>query len=257
MSTTNPTDITPTDIAIDELTLLHGMHIRREDGMCAMEAVAWMAREPHSDAPACTCPVIAAFVRRLNDAGWSSDITRTEALRPYLPRLIGTRSTEREVEIRRGLHAADWAVRFCVPIALDRAGLFDYAVTLRGLSPITDATTAYAADAAASTAAADAAKAADAASAASATKAASAAKAASTASAAYSAADASSAAAYAAYAAKAYAAAADAAAKAARAAVAAADAAADADAARAARAAAGDETLRSALVCLDRMLAIQ
>lgn len=30
-------------------------------GMCAMEAAAWIAGEPHSDDPKCVCPIIAAF----------------------------------------------------------------------------------------------------------------------------------------------------------------------------------------------------
>jgi hypothetical protein len=39
-------------------TLSHGSHDRREDGMCLMEAVAFLAGERHSDRPVCACPVL-------------------------------------------------------------------------------------------------------------------------------------------------------------------------------------------------------
>lgn len=45
------------------LTLHEGAHKDPADGMCAMEAAAWIAGEPHSDHPACACPVIGAFMR--------------------------------------------------------------------------------------------------------------------------------------------------------------------------------------------------
>ena len=38
-------------------------HKAREDGMCALEAVAWLAGEPHTDHPKCVSQVIGAFVR--------------------------------------------------------------------------------------------------------------------------------------------------------------------------------------------------
>ena len=41
-------------------TLAHGAHDSPADGLCAMEAAAWLAGEPHSDHPACVSPVIAA-----------------------------------------------------------------------------------------------------------------------------------------------------------------------------------------------------
>jgi hypothetical protein len=36
-----------------DLILKQGSHTAREYGMCAMEAVAWLAGEPHSDTPTC------------------------------------------------------------------------------------------------------------------------------------------------------------------------------------------------------------
>src|SRR5262245_39931378 len=90
------------------LTLVHGAHQSREQGMCAMEAVAWLAGEKHSDAPACACSVIAGAVMRLNDRigkGAEADKIRTRLLRPLLPRIVGSRAG-REVMIKRGFIAA-------------------------------------------------------------------------------------------------------------------------------------------------------
>lgn len=39
--------------------LTYGGHESRERGVCLMEAVAWMAGEPHSDRPSCTDPALA------------------------------------------------------------------------------------------------------------------------------------------------------------------------------------------------------
>ena len=62
-------------------------HETRQDGMCAMEFVAYLAGEPHSDQPACVCPALTAYVIALNDAmaqDWR------QRLKPFLPRLIDT-----------------------------------------------------------------------------------------------------------------------------------------------------------------------
>lgn len=71
----------PADV-LAELQLEHGSHEKRAMGVCAMEAVAWLAGEPHSDAPACTCPVLGAFVRNWNDN--LDAVARNQLLRPVL-----------------------------------------------------------------------------------------------------------------------------------------------------------------------------
>ncbi len=43
-----------------------GFHGAPEEGMCALETVAWMAGLPHSDQPPCVCPVIATLLRSMN-----------------------------------------------------------------------------------------------------------------------------------------------------------------------------------------------
>ncbi len=125
------------------LELDHGNHPSFDAGHCAMEAVAWLAGEPHSDAPACACPVIARAVIRLNDR-ISDKAMRTELLRPLLPKIVGTRAS-REVMIKRGYIAADMAVRVFAPMALEKRGRLDLAEKLRGLTEVTDQASARAA----------------------------------------------------------------------------------------------------------------
>lgn len=123
--------MTPTDLS--KYTLSKGRHRYLNDGVCAMELVAHLAGEEHSDRPACTCPVIAAAMRKRNDL--LPDDRRTAELMPLVEAVIGTRSTS-EVERRRAFVAADYAVRVFAPLALDEAGLHAEADKLRALGPL-------------------------------------------------------------------------------------------------------------------------
>jgi hypothetical protein len=127
--------------------LLSGFHATYEEGACLLEAVAHVAGLPHSGAPVCTCPVLAAFGRTLNDA-IDDDTTRTRLLAPLVPKLLDTRSTP-EVERRRAYIAADWVIREIVPMWLDvHPELTEHATALRALPEIVDPATAEAARAA-------------------------------------------------------------------------------------------------------------
>lgn len=108
--------------------------------MCAMEMVAWLAGEEHSDEPRCACPVIAAFVRAVNDA-LPSDGERGRLLRPLIPQLVGTRGN-RAAERRRGLQAVDAMVRRLLPLRLLRGGDRVAAELLMALPPVTGRTSA-------------------------------------------------------------------------------------------------------------------
>ena len=48
--------------------LKSGAHASPSEGLCVMEAAAWLAGEAHTDHPACVSVVIAAFCRSWNDA---------------------------------------------------------------------------------------------------------------------------------------------------------------------------------------------
>src|SRR5690606_28922278 len=114
-------------INIDKIILSKGAHSNRNDGMCAMEAVAYVAGEPHTDHPQCACPVVSTFVRGLNDA-IADDSRRTELLRHRIPKLVGSRS-DKATEHARSLLALDWMIRHWLPTWLDlRHELHEHAV---------------------------------------------------------------------------------------------------------------------------------
>ena len=109
---------------IEGVPLKAGSHGTPEEGMCVMEAVAYVRGLPHSDHPPCVCPAVAAFLRQYNDL-LPDDATRTRLLVPLIPIIVGTadgREQERraifvdrafQIAISAGLsaHAPDRAKR--------------------------------------------------------------------------------------------------------------------------------------------------
>src|ERR1700749_4461574 len=93
----------------NDLVIASGSHTTAKDGMCVMEAVAWVGGGPDSDAPSCACPVIRRFAIRLNDRIDDDDV-RTALLMPFVTRLVGSRSTDQGMAYRARLAAA-WAIR--------------------------------------------------------------------------------------------------------------------------------------------------
>ncbi|MEW9615569.1 hypothetical protein AB3G45_17265 [Shinella sp. S4-D37] len=94
--------------------LTAGRHALPAEGLCAMELTALLAGETHSDNPRCASPMLAAYVRRLNDNMPDDDRQR---LALVAPRLIGTAGTEAE-EVERAVSLAWHAVRVIAPAAL-------------------------------------------------------------------------------------------------------------------------------------------
>jgi hypothetical protein len=123
------------ELDLETLVLQKGNHPDRSNGLCIMEAVAWVAGEPHSDHPKCVSPVVAAFCRRWQD---DLDDAGRQRLKPYIPRMIGTAGSAAAEEVRAWL-VTDWLVRVHTPAWLDVAGLKEQASALRALPPI-DAT---------------------------------------------------------------------------------------------------------------------
>lgn len=121
---------------LERIPLLPGKHPSRDHGMCAMELVAWLAGEQHTDQPQCTCPVLASMVRTFNDIVPDTD-TRNRYVRPLVPRLIHTRTTK-ENRRRRAFFALDTTVRFFAPMTLAAAGKLDAAEAINGLDEIVD-----------------------------------------------------------------------------------------------------------------------
>ena len=119
---------------IEHYPLQRGAHPSRDDGMCAMEMVAWLAGEAHSDEPECACPVLAALVRACNDA--MTDHARNRYLRPLVPLLVNTRASA-AIERVRGMLVVDFLVRTLLPRDLRLRGRADEARLLAELPPIT------------------------------------------------------------------------------------------------------------------------
>src|SRR5438552_7711177 len=97
---------------LEHLHLETGIHADIETGACAMEFVSYIASEPWSDRPLCVCPILGAFMRAWNDG--LPDDERDGVLKPIIPLLIGTRSSDTLSE-RRALMAADWLVHVHAP----------------------------------------------------------------------------------------------------------------------------------------------
>ncbi len=77
--------------AINELKLpplVSGKHSGGpEEGLCAMEMVAFMERLEHTDRPECTCPILRDFVIAVND---TLNNQERQKLLPVLPELVDT-----------------------------------------------------------------------------------------------------------------------------------------------------------------------
>lgn len=87
------------------------------------------------------CPVVASFVRKLNDS-LPDDASRTRLLAPLLPRLVETRATA-DIARRRAFFAVDWTVRQFCAAQLEAMGLHPVAPRLRQLAPVVDAESAF------------------------------------------------------------------------------------------------------------------
>jgi|GEM_PF-541834 len=130
---------TPARVDPDRLarvrTLAAGPHADPGAGLCALEAVAYVAGEPHSDQPACASPSLSAFIRT-----WSDNLpqeARDALILPLVPRLVGTRGSE-ALERRRVALAADWLVRTHLPAWFRLAKLNVEGDALAGLPELTD-----------------------------------------------------------------------------------------------------------------------
>jgi hypothetical protein len=120
---------------ITMMRLASGSHITREKGVCLLEAVAWLAGEPHSDRPACTSLVLSTYGRALNDAILPDRDDLEPRLRALAPRLVGTAGRP-DLDQLAGLIAADWLIRVYTPAWLRLAGLTEHADALAGGNPI-------------------------------------------------------------------------------------------------------------------------
>jgi hypothetical protein len=123
-------------IVLDQLVLKHGSHRNPDDGLCLLEAAAYLAGEPHTDHPRCVSPVLASFGIAINDA-WNDN--QRQALRAILPKLLNTAGGPK-ADLARSYLALDWLWRTYVPTFFDLVpGLVDQAHALRLMPEITAA----------------------------------------------------------------------------------------------------------------------
>lgn len=116
------------------IDLMTGQHRRRSDGVCATEAAAWMAGEPHTDAPKSICSTLASIFRDWNDRLELPD--RNRILKPMLPQLLRSNRGP-EAARNRSVLISDWIIHEHIPMWLDLSGLTQSARILRGLPQVT------------------------------------------------------------------------------------------------------------------------
>jgi hypothetical protein len=109
-----------------EYVLSPGHHSTPDRGRCAMEWVAHLAGEGHTDQPRAASAVVAAYARHYNDV--LGDEPR-QRLRPYLARMIGTSGDA--LDERRAWACAESLALGSLPAALAAAGLDAHAARLR------------------------------------------------------------------------------------------------------------------------------
>lgn len=119
---------------LDQFPIRRGSHPTRDDGLCAMEMVAWLAGEEHTDDPHCACSVIASYVRAFNDS-LPSDIHRERYLRRLLPRLVNSRGDVR-LRRQRAFRVVDHGVRVLAPMLFESLGNPEAAARLRALPQV-------------------------------------------------------------------------------------------------------------------------
>lgn len=83
------------------IKLSRGSHETAEEGVCFMEAIAFIAGEPHSDHPKCASPVLTSFGIMLNDT-LPADL-RNKYLLPMVGQVAGTVDPESEGKRREFL----------------------------------------------------------------------------------------------------------------------------------------------------------
>jgi hypothetical protein len=85
--------------------LASGRHSSAKKGACVVELASMLAGERFGDHPRSVCPVVASFMRTLNDE--VGDASRLE-LMPYASMIVGTRGS-RALKIRRARLCISWA----------------------------------------------------------------------------------------------------------------------------------------------------
>lgn len=81
-----------------------GRHSSPEQGACVVELASMLAGERFSDHPRSVCPVIASYMRTVNDR---LDEEERQELYPYAAAIVGSRGSRR-LSVRRGRLCFSW-----------------------------------------------------------------------------------------------------------------------------------------------------
>jgi hypothetical protein len=84
-------DAAMSSVSHQTVRLERGKHSSPASGACVMELASMLAGERFSDQPRCVCPVVAALLRRVNDA---LDDERRQTLYRFASAAVGSRATE-------------------------------------------------------------------------------------------------------------------------------------------------------------------
>ncbi len=128
---------------LDDITLETLPHGRRGLRLTLLELAAWLAHEPHSDAPVSVSPVLATYARWFASA---LDDRRRQTLKIRARRLIGTASAVAPQisngpphlsadDSERAWLATDWLIRVQAASWLKLAGLSEAAARLESIGP--------------------------------------------------------------------------------------------------------------------------
>ncbi|HEY7256639.1 MAG TPA: hypothetical protein VH476_08130 [Solirubrobacterales bacterium] len=99
------TKIPTASISHQNVRLAHGRHSTPEQGACVVELASMLAGERFSDHPQSVCPVIAAYLRNVNDHMPAGDLP---GLFPVAAAIVGTGGSPKQSR-SRARRCARWA----------------------------------------------------------------------------------------------------------------------------------------------------
>lgn len=100
------------------------------DEVCIMQMVSYIADEPWSDHPACACPILTKYAICLND---SFNDKHREEMKPFIPLLVGTKSTD-AIQTKRKQLLMWRHVTAVYPLILDLINMSELATQLRAFN---------------------------------------------------------------------------------------------------------------------------
>ncbi len=111
-----------------QYNLRKGSSSHPQNGACLFDAASWLVYGKIGDNPPCSCPVIRTYGIGLNDK--MSNKTR-QLLKPFILRVVGNRDPQSEPARLRCIVLE--TARKIVPLAVDRAKLYEQSAILRSL----------------------------------------------------------------------------------------------------------------------------